>query len=420
MRDYGNQLNEVIARILSVAPDFRVSGLNFDSLADLSVSADRTFVSAAYRLDSLVQSNLRVRNALSDINATIRALGLREKELESALATSNSNEVRAAKEKLKTVQGWETAWDARTRIMNSMTGEFRRRSDVAAENIVRWITVASPPEARTLPANLLAGRKKAAFEPKPVMPAPAAVVPSKPIIPAQAIRMPAFRGNPPGNLNNKIAAIEQLIPALAKARANAGDLGREKARKGLALENLRIRVDALESAGRSKSALLTALERQIEKADDAWSTAAMDGHRQGRNLLNAAIETYVLETFLNDVVKPKVTEFIRDNGYTRLLENSAIGEMYRSGQFLFNSTKQRYQSLERMIDVAKQAKDVVDDFKSYATAAAAASASPNNVAAANLIREQEGLLDRQTWSLMEAAVGKTGPLAQVARKILTR
>src|SRR5258708_25147453 len=88
-------------------------------------------------------------------------------------------------------------------------------------------------------------------------------------------------------------------------------------------------IDVLAAAARDPSARLGSIEAGISEAQFRQSDATSNGLRAAGNALDAAVESYILETFQQRVVVPEVTRFLRDNGYTKPLDDSMIRQLDR-------------------------------------------------------------------------------------------
>jgi hypothetical protein len=409
----------VLGRVLRAVPDLPVSGLDIGSMEGIADAAGRTFVAARYRYDTLVVHNAAARGDVDRGAGALAALTAREQALQAEVAVPAPG-LEGPLAELRTEQGYVAAWDARTEAVADLTAQFNTRSDAAAESIVHWFTVAVPPDARLLPPAILGHRRKA--EVIPPSPGPIAVRPIVVPLPARLrpLLLPLPGPAPAGGADGAIAAIAALVPELEGAVANDRHYRRERARLDGLVAGAQRRVEAAEAVKRAAAAPLEAVNGQIAVARDRWVSAAGDGWRTGANLLDAAVETQILEAFRDDVVVPEIKSFLEDNGYFDPLDDSLVGQMYRDGRFVFEATAERYESLARLVDVARQARQVVEDFETYAQAAIDANAAPGSAPAFALLRDNAGLLDNQTWTLMEAAVGGTGPLARIGREMLQR
>ena len=410
----------VLGRVLGAVPDLPVSGLDIGSMEGLADAAGRTFVAARYRYDTLVVYNAAARDDVGNGAAALAALTAREQALQAELAVPAPG-LEGPLAELRTEQGYVAIWDARTEAIADLTAQFNTRSDAAAESIVHWFTVAVPPDARLLPPEILGHRRKA--EVIPPSPGPIAVRPIVVPLPARLrpLRLPLPGPAPAGGADGAIAAIAALVPELEGAVANDRHYRGERARLDGLVAGAQRRVEAAEALRRAAVAPLAAVNWQIAQARDSWGSAGGNAFHTGApNLLAAAVETQIIEAFRDDVVVPEIKSFLEDNGYFAPLDDSLVGQMYRDGRFVFEATAERYEALARLVDVARQARQVVEDFETYAQAAIDANAAPGSAPAFALLRDNAGLLDNQTWSLMESAVGSTGPLAQIGREMLRR
>jgi predicted nucleic acid-binding Zn-ribbon protein len=415
------QFQVVFDRVRAFVPGLEASNINGESLEGLSRRADGMFVAAAFRLDTLQSEHAGALKSIQDLSAQLRQMTEQVQTLQSSAAAVPET-LRQAAQQLAAEQGYAEAMEARLRTLESKTQELRGRADAAAANIVGWLTVAAPANARLIPVDVLATRKKAEVKAMAVPMRPIQLRPDRPALPVvpNVVRPPGPRAAPQGNLATKLASIDQLVPQLQTAigRIEADRMEFQRVKQLHA--DAQRQIDFLQTAARDPSARLGSIEADINEAQFRQSDATSNGLRAAGNALGVAVESYILETFQQRVVVPEVTRFLRDNGYTKPLDDSMMGQLYKDGRLVMDAASERYKSVPRFIDLAKQANAVVNDYMNYAQAAADALGTGEHVRAANLINATGTKVDDQGLGFMEAVAGDSGPGAKIGRFMLGR
>jgi hypothetical protein len=393
------------------------------TLEELTRQVDALYVGTAFRLDTLnFDGRQRARNAQSN-EQSLRALEEREAALK-VRAEALPAELRAANEKLNGALARAEAYDRLIASVEKLSERMRERADRAAEETVQWLTVATPPEHLHISAALLAGRKRAPHEELVEDKGPALIIAGRPPLPAQlnVTRPPGPRAAPQGTADEKLAAVEGLLPQLSEATEQYAEIT-ERYRKGLAaLKEATPRVEILEAAVGGASNSLSEVERLRQRAESREMYGMMmNGPRAGVNAAGAIAEAYILERFRDHVVRPTVLRFLIRNGVTHGIDRKLIVQLYTLHKTLLpNIAGRQWDSLNRLLDAEKRALEVIGDYQTYALEAAALASDPNDRTAAAFAAEIHEGTQAAGEQIIEKAAGEQGPIYTIVKALLGR
>ncbi len=388
------------------------------NLDELSRQVDEIYTSVDHILATLNFDNDRFTKDTRDFRNLIQTLLDRERTLQARQEVLPA-EIRAASERLKEALAQAEAEENRIARIEAIVDQMHQRSDQAAIESIQWLRVASPRPIAGLREEIVAGRKTADRAPMQTLVEPISLNPTRPAAPVVALRPPGWRKPPPGPVDDRITATEAMIPRLEAAVADNIRIGRELVKARSDSGKIQARVDALESTVGGGEASRAAVEKLAQKAESRFSQAVMNRYQAGANAAAAIAEDYILESFRDNVVKPEVMRFLRSNGITRKINKSLIVQMYQAGKSLVPSGA-RIQSLNRLIDAEKRAIDVIEDYKTYALAAAASASSPTDTRGTAIAAEISAGTDEAGEEIIRRGAGESGPVYEIIRAIMKR
>ena len=393
------------------------------TVEELSRQADALYVGTALRLDNLnFDSRERARDAQA-IEQSLRQLEERARQLRSR-AESLPAELRAANERLSGALARAEAYDRLVASVERLSERMRARADRAAEESVQWLTVATPKGHLLVGPGTLDGRKRAPHEDLIEDTGPVHIIAGRPELQmtVKPSRPPGPRPAPPGTADEKIAAVEALLPQLSAATEQY-EAASEQYRKGLAaLKEATPRVEMLEASVGGASQSLQAVEALRQRAESRQTFAMMmNGPRAGVNAAGAIAEAYILEHFRDHVVRPTVIRFLRRNGISHRIDRSLIVQLYTLHKSILPSIAgQHWDELSRLIEAEKRAVEVIGDYKTYALAAAASAGDPNDRIGDSLAEEINEGTQAAGEQIIEKAAGEPGPIYTIVRAMLGR
>jgi hypothetical protein len=404
----------------SVRVDERPSPQTVEELAQ---QAGALYVGTAFRLDTLNFDGRRLAQRAQENAEALRKLEERAAALKLR-AGSLPAELRTANEKLSKSLADAERYELLVASVERLSERMHERADRAAEESVQWLNVALPKERTPLVgAETLAGRKHAPHESLSEDEGPAPVVAGRPglPVPLNVSRPPGPRPAPQGTADEKIAAVEALLPQLSAATEQY-EAASERYRKGLAaLREATPRVETLEAAVGGASQSLEAVEELNRRAQSRELHARINGYRAGANAAEAIAEAYILEHFRDHVVRPTVIRFLRRNGISHRIDRSLVAQLYTMHKSLLPSIAgQHWDELNRLIDAEKRALEVINDYKTYALAAAASAGDPNDRIGDALGAEINEGTQAAGEQIIEKAAGDQGPIYTIVRAMLGR
>lgn len=388
---------------------------NFD---ELSRQVDELYTSVDYTLATLNFDNDRYTKDTRDYRSLLQTLLDRERTLQSRQEALPA-EIRAASERLKGALARAELEENRIARIEAIVDKMHERSDRNAIESIQWLRVASSQPIAGLSEVIVAGRKTADRAPLPTPAEPISLNPTRPPLPLVALKPPGWRNPPPGPVDDRISATEAMIPRLEAAVADNIRIGRELVKARSDSGKVQARVDALESTVGGGEASRAAVEKLAQSAESRVSQAVMNRYQAGANAAAAIAEDYILESFRDNVVKPEVMRFLRANGITRKINKSLIVQMYQAGKSLVPSGA-RIQSLNRLIDAEKRAINVIEDYKTYALAAAASASSPTDTRGTAIAAEISAGTDEAGEEIIRRGAGESGPVYEIIRAIMKR
>lgn len=385
------------------------------TIEELSQQADELFVSTALRLDRLSFNSDGLATQTKGLESYLQTLYADERQLKATAAILPA-ELRAASELLSVELARAEAQERIITSVEAVADRMHERADRAAEEAMQWLTVASPREVLLVSAGTVSGRKTSARQPMSVPTEPVYPRPTTPAVPIRPTYPPGLRRAPSGTADDKISAIEGLIPQIDAVSALEAERAKLFLKVKIQVDNVTSRIDALKiPVNRGKSSL-SAVEALTYKAKSRQSEAYWNGLRAGGNAALAIMEAYVLEKFRDEVVIPEVKRFLRANGVMKKIDGSLVVELYRMGKSALPTGK-RWEMLNRLIEVEKRALTVLNDFETYTLAAAASLSSPTDTNGFKLAREIDTLTNDAGRELVERAAGDTGPIYKIIRAI---
>ena len=412
----------VLARLRAFGPMMVDDKPAPQTLEELSRQADTLFMVASYRLNNLAFDSDRLVQRTREDKSQLQALYARERELKTR-ATVLPKALREANENLSRELA---SAEAQERIINSVervADRLHARADRAATESLQWLTVASPPKALLVNAQLVAERKTARREPLSAPVEPANLQASRPVGPAtlNVSYPPGPRPTPSGTVDDKIRATEALIPEFEAVTAQYNARRSEYDEVAWVLQKATSRTETLAAAVGGDENNLSAVEALYSKAQSRTSYAASNSYRAGANAARAMAEAYILETFRDEVVIPEVKRFLRANGIMQKMDRNLVVQLYELRKSVLPALAgQQWQTLNRLIQTEKRALEVLPDFMTYALATAQSSGAPAIARAADLNREIEAGTEKAGQELIEQAAGDPGPLYSIVKAILGR
>lgn len=393
------------------------------TLEELSRQVDALYVATAFRLDNLnFESRERARDARS-LEEKLRTLEERAATLRTR-AESLPAELRAANERLSNALARAEAYDSLVASVERVSERMRARADRAAEETVQWLTVATPKEHLLVSPKTLEGRKHAPHEDLIEDKEPVVIIAGRPGLPTnvQTKRPPGPRAAPPGTTDEKIAAVEGLLPQLSEAFEQYEATNGLYRKAAAALKEATPRVEMLEASVGGASQSLEEVEKLKQRAESRETFARMmNGPRAGANAAEAIAEAYILEYLRDHVVRPTVTRFLIRNGVTHGISRNLIVQLYALHKTLLPSAAGRqWDELNRLIDVEKRALEVINDYKAGALAGAAAAADPEDRRGASLAAEIHEGTEAAGEQIIEKAAGDQGPIYTIVKAMLGR
>lgn len=388
------------------------------NLDELSRQVDDIYTAVDHILATLNFDNDRYIKDIGDYRTILQTLLERERTLQARQATLPA-EIRAAGERLKDALKRAELEENRVARIEAIADKMKERSDIAALESMQWLRVASSRQVEGLSEELVARRKTASRYPLNQPVEPVNIQAQRPAAPIVALRPPGWKKPPPGPVDDRINATEAMIPRLEVAVADNIRIGRELVKARSDSGKVQARVDALESSVGGGEASRAAVEKLAQKAESRVSQAAMNRYQAGANAAAAIAEDYILESFRDNVVKPEVMRFLRANGITRKINKSLIVQMYQAGKSLVPSGA-RVQSLNRLLDAEKRAINVIEDYKTYALAAAASAASPTDTRGMAIAAEISAGTNEAGEEIIKLGAGESGPVYEIIRAIMKR
>jgi hypothetical protein len=388
---------------------------------ELSRQADDLFVQTAFWFDRLAYDSARLVPQTNEYEAFLQTLYARERDSKVRAATLPA-ELRVANEKLALALAGAEAQERLVASVEAVADRLHERAERAATECVQWLTVASPREVLLVSAQTLAGRKTAGREPLSVPVEPFDVNATRPLqaIPLNPGRPPGPRTAPPGTLDDKIAATEALIPQIAAVTEQYEERERNFLKVTTVVDRVTLRVEALEAAVGSGEKSLGSVEALTRKADSRIGQAYINGYRAGANAAQAIAEAYILETFRDEVVIPEVKRFLHANGIMQKIDRSLVAQLYALGKSALPRDGTNWKALKQLVQTEQRALAVIDDFKTYALAAASSSASPTDTRGEALAAEIQAGTEAAGEEIIQKASGGTGPMYTIVRAILGR
>jgi hypothetical protein len=388
---------------------------------ELSRQADARFVESAFWLDRLAFDSKELVKDMKAQDTYLQGLYAQERDLKervgalpAALREANKNLVRA----LAMAEARERA----VASVEAVADRMHTRAERAATESVQWLTVASPPGSLLVSAQTVADRQRAAREPLSVPIEPIDLNAGRSAVPValHPKLLPGPRTAPPGTADDKIAAIETLLPQIATITAQYEERASNFLKVKRLVDNVTPRVEALEAAVGGGERSLGAVEALHRKAQSRIDQASINSYRAGANAAGAIAEAYILETFRDKVIIPEVKRFLRANGITRKIDRSQVAQLYVLGKSVLPRGGTNWKALNQLVQAEKRALAVIDDFKIYAQAAAAASALPTDKRGLALAEEIRAGTEASGEEIIVKASGGTGPTYTIARAIMGR
>lgn len=388
---------------------------------ELSRQADARFVETAFWLDRLAFDSKELVLDTKEYETYLQGLYARERDLK-VRASALPAALRKANEKLVRTLAQAETQERVIASVEAVAERMHERAERAATESVQWLTVASPPGSLLVSAQTVAGRQRAPRETLSVTSEPIDLNVGRPAVPIALHPKlpPGPRAAPPGTADDKIAAIEMLLPQIAATTAQYEKRASDFLKvKGL-VDSAAPRVEALETAVGGGERSLEAVEALNRKAQSRIDQASINSYRAGANAAGAIAEAYILESFRDKVVIPEVKRFLRANGIMRKVDRSLVAQLYALGKSVLPRGGANWKALKQLAQAEKRALAVIDDFKTYAQAAAASSGTPKDTRAEALAEEIRTSTEAAGEEIIEKASGGTGPIYTIVRAIMGR
>jgi predicted nucleic acid-binding Zn-ribbon protein len=389
--------------------------------------ADRLYGVAGAELETLRSIFDGIPESLNDYERALASATSSRRSSEDILRAAPARLARAEANRDR-LQKEVTIEESRFRQLDQAATRVIAREAKTAESLLYWLGPFLSPSDRAALARAIDSRSRPTVEryqkiewPAPAALPPAAAAPAKPV-PNFAPVPP-----PPGSLETKLTALENVSSQIAtlRPRVDAG-VGRVNA--------AREAYEAESRAATSVRARASAAQSQYEKVEkaasalqDRLSDAIHNQMYAGKNLGTYAAYTYLWSDLKERVVVPAVRDYIASSSIARRmpLTDEAMKDLFdkvRDGSpSELLGLPQTARNIEKLIQTERIVLDTFKDTRSYIDRAIPLLVYGTPAEIRDLSNEVFTLLDERSEEIAEEATERLpGPVKAVAQKVLGR
>jgi hypothetical protein len=420
------RFTDVLVRLRVQFPDLLKEQPVPVTYADLLRESGLMFEEAAFRLDSVNLRNRWVSDQLRALDKELQGLTSRDAQLHKRAADLPA-QLAAAKADFARARR-----DAEQKRLPALSVQraanaMRDRAKRAAQDCIYWLAITQPPGVTPLRENSLANRVTARQDVlvwAPVRPESAVLIaPMAPPV-EEFSGVPVRRAQPAGSTADRLAAAEGLIPQLKDAQESLHANEATFTQKSALLAPARTTVALLLGKVMRQQGELNGLHASIAglKTTD-WKDLQKNQIVALGNLRRAAAEAFVVETYRDRVLVPEVRQFLSANRVsgTGTLDHAALVRNYETRTSLLNARKRdSFLELNRYVNVQVRTARILNDYRLYAPDAANAIGGDAIDQARAIRADIMQNLGGRRGDLLRGSERETGPLAKIARALLTQ
>ena len=393
------------------------------SIEELSTRLDAAFVGGAYRLDTLIARRNHLGAVANASQISVDMLRDEANRREADIAAAARRKAVGLARRDRAIAQTRVATQTMT-ALNVRTSALDRRSDVLTTNMAAWFGAVAPPRARVVSA--AAAKAHGTIGKEDLVPdingdgIPARLNVSRPALPVGPARGVSFRAPPGGTVAEKLAAVERLPQQIETAARAVDALSPRISALESANFDLTIRVTALRQQGDGLEDEISRLGFAADNAEAHQQLAAQNEAATARNMLRAAVQTYIFQTLRDEVAVPAARRLLASNAAPAMvasLTNQRVGELFAAGRAAITApVGGTWKNLDAFMATERVVLEGIEDPMTYALAAANELGSTGRSRADALGAAICAGQTRHALDITESAAGSLpGPLGEIAR-----